>query len=262
MGQFTLWAPLIFTAFILLVNYRKKRLRNDGTPVSPVSFIYPGIVVYVVSMLFFGLVSIAVSPVIHFFSGPKYEARVIAHEIMESSDGDGTYTAIVEFKNDKNEWIRKPLNYGSSHPVEIGKTITISYQNGDHNVTNLSFGTQKLIVFIVALFLFILGLAMAWITLYSMGWDTSVILRIGLGFVLYFVFPAGMLFFIGVMSWVIWEYYQGKRDDTPVWVLGICSLFITLLIPSFLGYIKMLFTREKRVKSSYRFSNFKKRISK
>lgn len=262
MGKFILWAPLIFTAFILLANYRKRRSQNGGTPVSAVSFIYPAIVVYVVSALFFGLVSIAVSPVIRFFSGPKYEAKVIAHEIMDSSDGDNTYTAVVEFKNDRNQLIRKPLNYGSSHPVKIGETITISYKNGDHNVTNLSFGTQKLIVFIVALFLFILGLAMAWITLYSLGWDTSVVLRTGIGFVVYLVFPGGMLFFIGILSWVIWEYFQGKRDDLPIWVLGICSLFVTLLIPSFLGYMKMLFTRERKIKSSARFYDFKKRISK
>ena len=262
MGKFIIWAPLIFTACILLLNYRKKKLKNDGKPVSIISFIYPGIVVYVVSSLFFGLVSIAFSPVIKFFSGPKYEARVVAHEIMDSSDGDNTYTAVVEFKNDKNQLIKKPLNYGSSHPVEIGKTITISYKNGDKSVANLSFGTQKLIIFIVALFLFVLGLAMAWITLYSLGWDTSIVFSIGLGFVIYFVFPAGMLFFIGVMSWVIWEYFQGRRDDMPIWALGICSLFVTILIPSFFGYMKMLFTRERKFKPSDRFSDFKKRISK
>lgn len=262
MGKFILWAPLIFTVFILVANYRRKKLKNNGAPVSIGSFIYPGIVVYVVSSLFFGLVSIAVSPVIYFFSAPQYEARVVAHEVMDSSDGEGTYTAVVTFKDDKNQLLRKPLNYGSSHPVEIGKTITIGYKNGDHNVTNLSFGTQKLIVFIVVLLLFVLGLPMAWITLYSLGWDTSVIFQIGLGFVIYLVFPAGMLFFIGILSWVIWEYFQGRKDDMPIWALGICSLFVTILIPAFLGYMKMLFTRERALKPSGRFSNFKKRIQK
>lgn len=243
MGKFILLTPLVFTLFILFMNYRRKS-QHDGK-VSLASFIFPGIVVYVISSLFFGLVAMISSPVISFLSEPKYQAKVVGYETMESSDSDETRKAVVEFRNDKNQLIKKPLNYGSSDPVEMGKTITIGYEDGDQSVTNLSFGTQKLIIFTVALFLFLLGLAMAWILLYSLGKDYSIVFRIGMGFVGYLVFPAAMLFFIGVMSWVIWQYFQGKRNDMPIWALGICSLFVTLLIPAFLGYMKMLFSKEK-----------------
>ncbi|WP_131401669.1 hypothetical protein [Chryseobacterium sp. JM1] len=261
MGKFILLTPFIFTVFILFMNYRRKKSRQDGVPISLASFIYPGLVVFAVSSLFFGLVAMISHPIISFFSSPKYEAKVVDYDLMES-DTDEAKRAIVEFKDHKNQLIKKPLNYGSSHPVEIGEIITIGYEDGDQSVTNLSFGTQKLIVFIVSLFLFVLGLAMAWIILYSWGQDYSIIFRIGIGFVTYLVFPAAMLFFIGVMSWVIWEYFQGRRNDMPVWALGICSLFVTILIPAFFGYLKMLFTREKTVKKNSRFSTFKNRMRK
>ncbi|SFN92837.1 hypothetical protein SAMN05421594_4759 [Chryseobacterium oleae] len=261
MGKFILLTPLIFTVFILFMNYRRKKSRQDGVPVSLASFIYPGLVVFAVSSLFFGLVSFISYPVISFFSSPRYEARVVEYDSSQSY-GDETKKAVVEFRDQKNQLIKKPLNYGSSHPVEIGRIITIGYEDGDHSVTNLSFGTQKLIIFIISLFLFLLGLAMAWIILYSLGQDYSIIFRIGIGFVMYLVFPAAMLFFIGVMSWVIWEYFQGRRNDMPIWALGICSLFVTILIPAFFGYLKMLFTKEKTIRKKSRFSTFKNRMRK
>lgn len=262
MGKFILLAPLIFSVFILFMQYRRKRAENADKKIALASFIYPGLVVYAISSLFFGLVAMISSPIISFFSEPKYEARVVEYQAMESSDSDETYQAVVEFRDGRNQLIKKSLNYGSSHPVEIGKTIQVGYKDGDKNVTNLSFETQKLIVFIVLLFFFILGMAMAAILLYALGKDYSIIFRIGLGFVTYLVFPAAMLFFIGVMSWVIWEYFQGRRKDMPIWALGICSIFVTFLILAFFGYMKMLFSKEKTVKRSGTFSNTKKKISK
>ncbi|MCT2562582.1 hypothetical protein [Chryseobacterium herbae] len=261
MGKFILFAPLIFTSFILLMNYGRKRSKQGSTSISLASFIYPGLVVFAVSSLFFGLVTFISYPVISFFSSPKYEAKVVEYDSTQSY-GDETKKAVVEFRDDNNQLIKKPLNYGSSHPVEIGKTITVGYEDGDQSVTNLSFGTQLLPISIISLFLFLLGLAMAWILLYSLGKDYSIIFRIGIGFVMYLVFPAAVLFFIGILSWVIWEYFQGRRNDMPIWALGICSLFVTLLIPAFFGYLKVLFTKEKKVKKTSRFSNFKNQIRK
>lgn len=243
MGKFILLTPLIFTVFILFMNYRREKSKHDGSSVPLASLILPGIVIYTISSFFFGLVAIVSSSMISFFSEPKYEAKVVEYMLMESDDSDEARKAVVEFRNTKNQLIKKPLNYGSSHPVEIGTSITVGYREGDSSVTNLSFGTQKLIIFIISLFLFVLGLAMAGILLYALGKDYSIIFRIGLGFVTYLVFPAAMLFFIGVMSWVIWEYFQGRRNDMPIWALGICSLFVTFLIPAFLGYMKMLFSK-------------------
>lgn len=261
MGHFILWASILFTVFTLFMNYRRKTSKRHDTLIPPTSFIYPALVVFVVSCFFFGLIALIANPVTAFFSAPRYEAKVVEYNFTDSDTND-TKTAVVAFRNDNNQMIKKPLNYGSSHPVEMGKTITIGYENGDQRVTNLSFETQLLPIFIISLFLFLLGLAMAWFLLYSLGLDYSIIFRIGMGFVMYLVFPAAMLFFIVVLSWVIWEYFQGRRNDMPVWALGICSLFVTVLVPAFFGYLKLLFTKEKTAKSSRRFSNFKKRMSK
>ncbi|MBT2623192.1 hypothetical protein [Chryseobacterium sp. ISL-6] len=257
MGNFMLYIPLAFTAFILFMNYRKKKSKDEK--ISLLTVVFQGVVVYALSALFFGLVAMCSSTIGSLLFKTKYEARVVEHEASSSED---TYRAVVEFKDSNNLLIKKPLNYGGSDPVEIGKMITIGYENGDKTVTNLSFGTQKLVVGAVLLFFFVLGLAVSAIFLHAVGKDYSIVLRIALGFVVYIVFPLAMLFFIGVMSWVIWEYFQGKRDDMPIWALGICSLFVTILIPAFFGYMKMLFSKDKSVIKLNRRSEIKRRISK
>jgi hypothetical protein len=257
MGNFIFYTPLIFTAFVLFMNYRKKKSKDEK--VSFITVVFQGVIVYALSALFFGLIAMSSSTVDSLLFKTKYEARVVEHE---TSSSENTYRAVVEFKDHNHLLIKKPLNYGGSDPVEIGRVITIGYENGDKSVTNLSFGTQKLVVGAVLLFLFVLGLAVTAIFLHALGRDYSVVIRIALGFVMYVVFPLAMLFFIGVMSWVIWEYFQGKREDMPIWALGICSLFVTILIPAFFGYLKMLFSKDKSIMKSTRKSQIKKRVSK
>lgn len=252
MGKFLVYVPLVFTAFVLFMNYMKKRSKNEKISVPVIGF--QGIIVYALFTLFLGLISISYSSIHSLLFDTKYKARVVEHEIVSSDEN--TFLPVVEFKDKTNQLIKKPLNYGGSDPVEIGKTITIGYKDGDEDVTNLSFRTQKLAVSAIVLFLFVLGLANAAIFLHALGRDYTIVLRIALGFVIYVVFPLAMLFFIGAMSWVIWEYFQGKRDDMPVWALGVCSLFVTILIPAFLGYMKMIFSKDKpMIKFSKRSNN-------
>lgn len=199
--------------------------------------------------------------------GEKYRAKVVKYnDTNRSSDSEGTNIAVVEFKNDKNQTIQKPLGYGTSIPIELGKTIIISYENGDKHVKNLCFFEQKTITGLVIFFFAAFTLALLGIVLYVLGRDISFIWKIAGGFFMYIVFPGGMLFFIIALSWAIWEYFEGKKDDMPIWALGVCSLFVTLLIPAFIDYICMLFGRQtdhnRRSKTKIKLSKFSKRIPK
>jgi len=239
---------LIFTLFILIVLYLRKK-ENPGFSFK--NLLFSGLIVWVISLLFFWLAGIIGSTVYAYCYEKNYDAKVVSHQAI-----DDTKKAIVEFKNDENNTIKLPLNYSSSHPIAIGTLLKVSYKNGDYQVKNLSFWEDKTITSIVLIFFLIFAFAIVGITLYAFGRDISFIWKIVLGFVLYILFPAAMIGFIVVMSWVIWEYFDGKRDDTPIWVLGICSLFITILVPALIGYIKMLFS-EDSIKISEHFGSDK-----
>ncbi|MEN4758993.1 hypothetical protein ABEG63_01520 [Chryseobacterium sp. C39-AII1] len=253
---------LIFTLFILIVLYVRKK---ENPNFSFKNLLFFGLIVWIISLFFFWLSGLVGSSVYASLFEKNYEAKVISHQTLND-----TKKAVVEFKNDQNKTLVLPLNYGSSDPIAIGTILKVSYKNGDQQVKNLSFWEDKTTTFIVLIFFIIFSFAILGITLYAFGRDISFIWKIVIGFVMYILFPAAMLGFIVAMSWVIWEYFDGKRDDTPIWVLGVCSLFVTILIPALIGYIKMLFEKNdikieensnsKRIKA--RLSKFNKRIPK
>lgn len=237
-----MWYPLIYTVIIIILLFQKKKKAREN--ISITRFILPTLVILFISSMFFYLAGIVGQSAYAYLFEKKYDAKVVKYDYTDGdSDSDSVPIAVVEFKNDHNQTIQKPVSYGTSYPIELGKTIKVSYKEGDKKIKNMSFWEQKLIVSIILLFFSIFTIAIVGITLYAFNRDISFIWTIIMGFVMYLVFPGAMLFFIIILSWVIWEYFQGKRDDMPIWALGICSLFVTILIPSLLGYFKMLFEK-------------------
>ncbi len=246
---------LIFTILIVFKLYQKKRKKNTRAS----SLIFPGIMIGFVSFFFFMLGEIIVSSAYSYAFDKKYEAKVISYQPLIE-----TQIPVVEFKDDQNKTIQLPLDHGSSDPMAIGTVIQISYKEGDDEVKNLNFGEDKQLTGIVLVFFFIFSLAVLGIALYAFDRDISFIWKIIGSIFAYIIIPGAMLGFIIVFSWSIWEYFQGRKDDMPIWALGICSLFTTLLIPSLLGYFKIIFGENHIIKNR-KISNSKKlktRISK
>jgi len=58
--------------------------------------------------------------------------------------------------------------------------------------------------------------------------------------------------FLVLFFWVLWRYFMGI-EDYPLWVIGICSFFATVLIPAIIGYFKNILeknTKKKRKRKS------------
>lgn len=230
-----MWYTLIFTAIIVVLLIIKKK--KTGANISITRLILPTLAILVISGMFFFLAGIVGQSAYAYFFEKKYDAKVVRYEYTDGdSESDPVPIAIVEFKNDKNQTIQKSIGYGASHPIELGKTIKVSYKEGDKYIKNMSFWEQKLIVSLILVFFFIFTIAIVGITLYALNRDISFIWTIVMGFMMYIVFPGAMLFFIIVLSWVIWA-------------LGICSLFVTILIPALIGYCKTLFEKENFMQS-------------
>ncbi len=243
MIQFFLLLGIIYPVILIGIYYFRKK--KEGKETKIISLIYPFIIVFAVCSLFFSLAGIFIAkPVFSYFLNEKYQAVVVGSQPMGDSDSEAVQ-AVVEFTDKHGNKIKKPLNYGSSIIIPIGRTLTIAYQDGDKSVSNLSIGSQIPQLLIAGIFFVILGAVVLFMTNIAIGRSNQSIIDIALQFLVYLVFPLGILFFICALSYTMWRYFTGEKDY-PIWVLGICSLFVTLLIPAFFGYIKMLFLKDKK----------------
>lgn len=233
---------IIFTLIILLLLFLKKR--KKGEKIDFHTFLWATLGTLLISGVFFFLSERIVSFANAFLFDKKYEAKVVKYDYMEGdSESAPTRITIVEFKNEQNKTIQKSIGYGTSHPIEIGKTITITYKEGDKYFTNMNLGEQKLIVSFVLIFFVIFTIGMIIITLFALDKDLYLILKIAKDFVKYFIIPGALLSLLYPLSSAIWETYQGQRDDLSVWALGFSSFFVLLLTLVFFGYFRMLFKK-------------------
>lgn len=233
---------ILFTLIILVLLLFKKKKNNGKTNFNKLILITLGILL--VSKIFFFLSGSIISFASAYFFEKKYEAKVVKYEYTDGdSDSEPTKIAIVEFKNEQNKIVQKSIGYGTSHPIEIGKTIKITYKEGDKYFTNMNLGEQKLIVSFVVIFFVVFAMIMIVIILYSLDKDLYLILKIAKKITIYFILPTAILSLLYPISSVIWESYQGKRNDLSIWALGFCCFFCLTLISVLIGYFRILFKK-------------------
>ncbi|WP_292008410.1 hypothetical protein [Chryseobacterium sp.] len=224
------YISILFTLILLLLNYRRRCSEEDKGIFFWLTFLYRGILVFVFSLCFSAIFLGVISAI----NTPIYTAKVVSQ--IGISDEKSTNIQI-EFKDRNNQLITKTLKYNRDAPPKIGKTIKITYKEGD-DVKTLQ--TARITIGIFSVFALILGIAWLFTVLYSLGQDYSFITKILVILTLFIVVPAAILIFIGILGWILWEYYEGRKD-LPQIAIGLCSIFITVLILAFLGYFKLLF---------------------
>ncbi|MFC6268273.1 hypothetical protein [Frigoriflavimonas asaccharolytica] len=165
---------------------------------------------------------------------------------------------MVEFKNEHNQLLKKSTGYGTSHPIEIGKKIDVTYKEGSEYVRVMNFGEMKLMGSIVLFFFFVAAIGIVAIVLYVFDKDISFVGVLAFGFVIYVVFPLGMLSLLLILSKVILDYFSGIKDDISIFALGMCIFFVITIFFILIGYVNMLFGK----KFNFKKNNDSSRIQK
>lgn len=100
--------------------------------------------------------------------------------------------------------------------------------------------------YFIGMFLFGILLNLAWlaITFYAFGMDLELIKQLAWGFLMYVIFPGAMLFFIGALSWVIYQGIMNPSEDIPWWGVIVAGFFDLILILVLPVYIKMTLKKE------------------
>lgn len=188
--------------------------------------------------------------VYHALKLPRYEAKVVDHHAFQDKDSRGRYVTmyqpVVVFTDARGREQQLKTDIASTGAPEIGSTITVLYEPGMAAAEELS-GGKYILLGGAAMGLLLIGYFLVAGISYAMGRPMARIGMFGMGLLMYIVFPVGMLFLLGGMSYAIVLYFMGKKPDMPMWALAICIFFSIVLFLAFIGYIRMLFEKGKRI---------------
>lgn len=237
----------ILGIILTVLLYRKLKRKNPDF--SLVSIIYSGMVIFTLSFLFMGIVSIMFSYSGDLISLPTYEATIVDFKSKAeyNSDRGGSmtmHTPKVRFLVD-DETIELYTNSSSEATPVIGKTVKVKYTPERDTVTEAGWKTLLMVGSIVLIFFFMLGYTIVYAFFYVLDRSRDGLNKVGLFVLTAILIPGVLLFFIVVLGWVLIQYFMGEKD-VPLWALAVCSIFVTILIPSLIGYIKMQFSNKKR----------------
>lgn len=209
-----------------------------------------------VSLIAFCLFSLSImlagmlgSFVLHAFSLPRYEARVVDYSSYEDKDSHNRrvtmFRSVVAFTA-CGKPVTLKTDISSSAKRAIGEAVTVGYKPGMEIAEELS-GNKYMLIGGAAVLLFIMGYFALGGIAYALGWRMKPFYNFGMSLLLYFIFPLAMLFLLGGMGYAVVLYFMGQKPDMPLWAVVVCSFFCLVLFSAFLGYIRMLTERARRI---------------
>lgn len=253
------WVMILVAAAAILLTYKflsKKSSGDDFNKVKPkagcLSFGYVFLVIFSIATLALGGLAMLCSSIYNMASLPRYQATVVGHNShqSESKDENGRrrsttmYTPILKFKDNTGAEVEKEADLSSGSKETMGSVLTVAYENGMDKVSVIS-ATKYFMLLGLATIMFLLVYVLVLGVAYSFGKSISGLLRIGAGFLMYYLAPAGMLLlFYGCAYSGAYQYFAGRRPDMPVWAVVVCCFFSFVLFFSLIGWAKMLFAGE------------------
>jgi hypothetical protein len=248
------WAAIlaILLSFLLTIGVFRRVPRDKAPGCS--TYGCTGLVISA-AMIFVLACTVTISrSVDDYFTKPKYRATIVSFngrwEEKEKSGNSRVrtgyrrmHTPVVQFisKEGRTIIIRTDVSRGAV-PV-IGDHLLVAYAPGDRVAQEISVASVGLLSG-AALIMFIIALALFAVFRYALGADTKGIKSFSMGFLLRFLMPLGMLFFLAGMSYALWQYFAGKQD-MPLWAVFVCGFFCLLLLIVIPVFLKLAFGKDR-----------------
>lgn len=226
---------------------RKDRERSPGC----LGIGYISLIIFCLFSLSAMLAGMLGSFLINALTLPRYEARVVDYHTFEDKDSRNRrltmFQPIVSFRTKEGSVVTIKTDIASSGKKDKGVSLTVGYKPGMDTAEELS-GNKYILIGGACVMLLIMGYFALGGIAYAMGWRMRPFYRFGAGLLLYFIFPLAMLSLLGAMSYVVTLYFMGQKPDMPVWAVVICSFFSLTLFFAFIGYLRMLTERSRRIR--------------
>lgn len=249
------WLMVVVAILSVLLTYKFLSKKSDNSfdnTVKPktgcLSFGYVFLVIFSIATLALGAIGMFVNSIHNIVSLPRYEATIIGHDSYQSESKDSKgrsrsttmYTPILQFTDVDGNLREVKADLSSGGKAAVGSTMTIGYRSGMDDAEVIS-STKYFMLLGLATMMFIMVYVLVLGIVYSFGWSTKILLKIGAGFLMYYLFPAGMiLLFWGCAYHGLYKHFTGQRHDMPVWAIVLCSIFSVTLFFVLIGWARML----------------------
>lgn len=252
------WALIAAILLSLALTRGVVRRMSPKENAGCLSFGYTALIISIL-MIFVLTFSVSISQSIYgFFTKPKYQATVTSFsshwEDRDEKDSNGRsrktkvlmHTPTVQFTDQAGNVQLLETDIASGAAPVIGSTIKVVYAPGDTIAHELSFASIALL-FGASLMIFIMGLILFAAIQYARGVNMGGITAFGLGFLMRFLFPFGMLFLLGGMGYALFQYFTGHKPDMPLWAVIVCCFFCLVLLMVIPVFLKMVYGKEKKI---------------
>lgn len=256
------WSTLALILLSVWVSHKFIQRKWQAKQVGCAMKGYVWLVVFIISFIVYTFTGVLVKGVYDMYAKPKYKGIVVSVSSYEDKDSKGhrktMYTPTVKFNDNNNREVLVETNISSGGKQQIGDIIRVAYASGDTRALDVS-GTGIGMMIGMAVMLFIMGYIVFAGYWYAAGKDMKRVFSFGLGILMYFIFPAAMLFFIIALGYVLWGYFMGNRPDMPLWAIIVCGFFVLILSLVLPTYFKMLFAgKGKKGKMIMKASSFRR----
>lgn len=236
---------------VLLTIGVGRRWAEDGKPMSLSGGIFVGLVLVIISNLFFMLSYTGAKAAYEMIAFPKYEATIIsfdsAWEEFSRTDSDGDrytedvlmHTPTLRFTDATGQTITEKGNVRSGSKPVIGSTVTVAYLPGE-GVQVISVASIGLYIGL-AVMLLILGFILMRVLFYVLRRNSVGLDSFGAGLIGYVVIGGSMLGMLAGMIYGVYSYFQ-PGSDMPLWAMLVCAFFSVVLALSFAA---MFLVRDK-----------------
>lgn len=181
------WGLIGVLVFSLYVSY-KVYSRTANKKRNPLLLGFLILIMFCINGIIYTLFVNNIENNLSLFVGNKYQAVVVDFEVSKgTTTATGSiskaprevyyYTAIVEYKDQNDNVVRKRVNIGKDKPPAIGETIIISDKLDENNVNDVS-TAQNPIILVSYFFLSLLFSISFFITCYGFGFEKNRNIRI------------------------------------------------------------------------------------
>lgn len=244
------WGMIAIIVLSVLVALKVLKRNNRGQRPGCLGIGYVSLIAFCLFSLSTMLAGMLGSFVIHAFTLPRYEARVIDYSSYVDKDSQNKrvtmFQSVVAFNGKGGAPVTIKTDVSSSGKRAMGEVVTVGYEPGMETAEELS-GNKYILIGGAGFMLLIMGYFALGGIAYALGWRMKPFYNFGTGLLLYFVFPVAMLFLLGAMGYAVVLYFMGQKPDMPVWAVAVCSFFCFVLFFAFLGYVRMLTERGRRI---------------
>ena len=240
---------VLFSVSALWLASAMVKRQSGMTTGKKMAVFYWFVVIFSLNALFFPFVYWVGSLGLTQLTGNAYQAEIVSFlsEMGECEDDGETYacekhTPVFEFVLEDGKRLQLVGDIRSTAEPEIGKIVTVLYEDGASKVHERSLRSIGLLIGATVM-LAIEGYFLLLMLMYALGYDVGKFSTLGIQLAINGLVPLGAGFMFSAFGYVVYAYiFLNNPDGHPLLVAALCGFFMLALLPLLFHYLKGFFS--------------------